>query len=72
LPTLTSIGGTHDQHHRPRGNTNGERIVGGRYDGQLDAVHAGLIVRLEPAPLAIEGNTSLAALERDGLIPVLE
>src|SRR5215210_4190410 len=38
--------------------TNGKRLVGGRYGGQLDAVHLGLVLRTAPRVLSI--NMSIA------------
>jgi len=52
--------------------TNGRRIVGGRYDGQLDAVHIGLVMRVQPALLSIEGNTGLGAFDREGYVQALK
>jgi len=52
--------------------TNGQRIVGGRYDGQLDAVHIGLVLRVTPVLLSIEGNTVLGAFDRNGFVQALK
>ena len=52
--------------------TSGQRIAGGRYDGQLDAVHIGLVLRVTPVLLAIEGNTALGAFERNGFVQALK
>jgi hypothetical protein len=52
--------------------TNGKTIVGGRYDGQLDAVHIGLVLRVKPVLLAIEGNTALGGFERNGFVQTLK
>ena len=52
--------------------TNGQVISGGRYDGQRDAVHIGLVLRVEPVLLSIEGNTVLAAFDRNGWVQTLK
>jgi hypothetical protein len=52
--------------------TNGRGIVGGRYDGQPDAVHIGIVLRLTPALLSIEGNTTLGKYDKDGFVQALK
>lgn len=52
--------------------TSGQRIVGGRYDGQLDAVHIGLVLRVAPVLLSVEGNTILGAFDRNGFVQALK
>jgi hypothetical protein len=52
--------------------TNRNRIVGGRYDGQLDAVHMGLVLRVTPTPMSIEGNTVIGAFDRNGFVQTLK
>lgn len=52
--------------------TNHQKIVGGRYDGELDAVHIGLVLRVTPALLAIEGNTVIGPFDRDGWVQALK
>ena len=52
--------------------TNGQVIAGGRYDGQRDAVHIGLALRVEPVLLSIEGNTVLAAFDPNGWVQTLK
>ena len=52
--------------------TNGQVIAGGRYDGQRDAVHIGLVLRVEPVLLSIEGNTVLGAFDRNGWVQTLK
>jgi hypothetical protein len=52
--------------------TNHNRISGGRYDGQLDAVHIGLVLRTAPALLSIEGNTVVGPFERNGFVQALK
>jgi hypothetical protein len=52
--------------------TSGKRISGGRYDGQLDAVHIGLVLRVSPALLSIEGNTVLGPFDRNGFVQTLK
>lgn len=52
--------------------TNGEKLTDGRYAGQLDAVHCGLVERTTPKRLAIEGNTTLGKYDRNGYILTLK
>src|SRR5450759_1043677 len=52
--------------------TNGNKITGGRYDGQLDAVHIGLVLRVRPVLLAIEGKPVLGAFDRNGFVQALK
>jgi hypothetical protein len=52
--------------------TNGRRIERGRYAGQLDAVHIGLVLRLTPELLAVEGNTTLGRFDRNGYVLALK
>jgi hypothetical protein len=52
--------------------TNQRRISSGRYNGQLDAVHIGLVERVTPRLLAIEGNTTLGKYDRDGFVMTLK
>ena len=52
--------------------TNGNRITGGRYAGQMDAVHIGLVLRVEPVLLSIEGNTVLGSFDRNGFVQALK
>lgn len=52
--------------------TNGKRIEGGRYDGQLDAVHMGIILRARPVLFSIEGNTTLGKYDRNGYVQTLK
>ena len=52
--------------------TNHNRVAGGRYDGQLDAVHIGLVLRVRPVLLAIEGNTVISAFDRNGFVQTLK
>src|SRR5689334_1670020 len=40
--------------------TDHQKIVGGRYDGQLHAVHMGLVLDVTKQLTAIEGNTSMS------------
>ena len=47
-------------------------ISGGRYDGQHDAVHIGLVLRVEPVLLSIEGNTVIGAFDRNGWVQALK
>ena len=52
--------------------TNGTTIRGGRYDGQLDAVHIGLVLRVSPVLLAIEGNTVIGPFDTNGFVQALK
>jgi hypothetical protein len=52
--------------------TNGKKNAGGRYDGQPDAVHMGLVLRVQPVLLSIEGNTILGAFDRNGFVQALK
>jgi len=52
--------------------TNHVRIAGGRYDGQLQAVHVGLVLRDEPVLMSIEGNTTLGRFDRNGYVQTLK
>jgi hypothetical protein len=52
--------------------TNGKKNAGGRYDGQLDAVHIGLVLCVQPVLLSIEGNTILGAYDRNGFVQALK
>ena len=52
--------------------TNGTTVSGGRYDGQLDAVHIGIVLRVEPVLLSIEGNTVISAFDRNGFVQALK
>jgi hypothetical protein len=51
---------------------NGTHIEGGRYDGELDAVHIGIVLRVEPVLLSIEGNTTLEGESKSGWIQTLK
>src|SRR6266853_1913365 len=46
--------------------TNNKGFDDGRYLGQLDAVHIGLVLRVEPVRMSIEGNTTLGTYDRNG------
>lgn len=52
--------------------TDHQRIVGGRYDGQLHAVHMGLVYDVKDRLTAIEGNTSLTRFDHDGWIQAIK
>lgn len=52
--------------------TNGQVLTRGRYDAQHDAVHIGLVLRVEPVLLSIEGNTVLGAFDRNGWVQALK
>jgi hypothetical protein len=47
-------------------------ITSGRYAGQMDAVHIGLVLRVEPVLLSIEGNTVLGPFDRNGFVQALK
>ena len=51
---------------------NGTHVEGGPYDGQLDAVHIGIVLRVEPVVLSIEGNTTIEGESRNGWIQTLK
>jgi hypothetical protein len=52
--------------------TNQSYIEAGRYAGQLDAVHIGIVLRTSPALLSIEGNTVIGPFDRDGFVQALK
>jgi hypothetical protein len=52
--------------------TNHTVVHGGRYDGQLDAVHIGIVLRVEPVLLSIEGNTVIGTFDRNGFVQALK
>src|SRR5258708_2954533 len=52
--------------------TNGTVVSGGRYGGQLDAIHIGIVLRVEPVLLSIEGNTVISAFDRNGFVQALK
>lgn len=52
--------------------TNGKIIPSGRYNGQKDMVHVGLVVRTRPKLFSIEGNTTLGKYDRDGYVQTLK
>lgn len=43
----------------PRRAESGQVTAGGQHDGQHDAVHIGLVLRIEPVLLSTKGNTVL-------------
>jgi len=51
---------------------NGKQLAAGRYAGQLDAVHIGLVLRVEPVLMSIEGNTTLGKYDRNGFVQALK
>jgi hypothetical protein len=52
--------------------TNARTLYGGRNDGQLDAVHLGLVLRVAPVLLSIDGATTIATYDREGFVQVLK
>src|SRR5947209_17890812 len=52
--------------------TDHQQIVGGRYDGQLHAVHMGIVCDVTGHLSAIEGNTALMRFEHDGWIQAVK
>lgn len=52
--------------------TNGRLLRGGRFAGQFDAVHIGLVLRTTPRLLAIEGNTTIGTFDRSGYVLALK
>lgn len=52
--------------------TNHKTLTAGRYAGQLDAVHLGLVLRTTPVLLSIEGNTTLGKYDINGYVQALK
>lgn len=52
--------------------TNGKRLETGRYAGRLDIVHIGLVCRVRPRLMSIEGNTTLGKYDRNGDVQALK
>lgn len=52
--------------------TNHTRILDGRYAGQLEAVRIGLVSRVTPVLMAIEGDTTLRRFDRIGYVQTLK
>ena len=52
--------------------TNWKQLPGGRYAAQFDAVHIGLVLRVEPVLMSIEGNTTLGKYDRNGFVQALK
>lgn len=52
--------------------TNGKIISGGRFSGRVDAVHIGLVVRVKPKTLSVEGNTVIGKYDRNGDVQALK
>jgi hypothetical protein len=52
--------------------TNGKKLTTGRYAGQLDAVHIGLVLRAKPVLQSIEGNTTLGKYDPNGYTQALK
>lgn len=52
--------------------TNRTRLTSGPYSGQLDAVHIGLVLRVTPVLMSIEGNTTLGKYDRNGYVQALK
>ena len=52
--------------------TNHTRIINDRYAGQRDAVHIGLVLRVTPVLMSIEGNTTLGKYDRNGYVQALK
>lgn len=52
--------------------TNRARIASGYYKGQFDAVHIGLVLRVTPVLMSIEGNTTLGKYDRNGYVQALK
>lgn len=51
---------------------NGQTIADGRYAGRKDIVHIGTILRVTPALLAWEGNTTIGKYDRNGVTLALK
>lgn len=52
--------------------TNGKTLDTGRYAGRKDAVHIGLVVRVTPRLMSVEGNTTLGKYDRNGDVQTLK
>lgn len=52
--------------------TNGKHLTEGRYVGQFEAVHIGLVLCVEPVMLSIEGNTTLGRFDKNGFVQALK
>lgn len=52
--------------------TNHQTVNRGRYDGQLEAIHIGLVLTVTPVLTAIEGNTTLSGFDRNGWVQTLK
>jgi hypothetical protein len=52
--------------------TNGKQLTDGRYAGQRNAEHIGLVLRVEPVLMSIEGNTTLSRYDRNGYVQTLK
>lgn len=52
--------------------TNGKVMGPGRYAGRKDANHIGLVNRVSPVLLNIEGNTTLGKYDRNGFIQTMK
>lgn len=52
--------------------TNHKTLTSGRYGGQLEAIHIGLVLYVTPELTAIEGNTTLSGFDRDGWVQTLK
>lgn len=52
--------------------TTGKKLTTGRYAGQLDADHMGLVERAKPVAFSIEGNTTLGKYDRNGFVQTLK
>ena len=46
--------------------TNWQKMGPGRFNGRLDIVHIGLVLRVTPVEQSIEGNTTLGKYDRNG------
>jgi hypothetical protein len=52
--------------------TDARTLHGGRTGGRLDAVHLGLVLRVAPVLLSIDGATTIATYDREGFVQALE
>jgi hypothetical protein len=52
--------------------TNRTRVPSGPYKGQMDVVHIGLVLRVTPVLMSIEGNTTLGKYDRNGYVQALK
>jgi hypothetical protein len=52
--------------------TNGKQLTDGWYAGQKNAEHIGIVLRVEPVLMSMEGNTTLSRYDRNGYVQALK